>query len=68
MSQAATKERSDQFDDDIDDDELCRVNRSFVQYHLKSLIDRHAMNVMKFIKHLNSLNKRIIQRKGIVEV
>ncbi len=27
MSQAAAKETHDQFDDDIDDDELCRVNR-----------------------------------------
>jgi hypothetical protein len=32
MSQAATKETYDQFDDDIDDDELCRVNRFIYVY------------------------------------
>lgn len=33
MSQAATKETHDQFDDDdIDDDELCRVNRFIYVY------------------------------------
>jgi hypothetical protein len=31
MSQAATKEEYDQFNDDIDDDELCRVNR-FIKF------------------------------------
>ena len=63
MSQAATKETtSDQFDDDIDDDELCRVNRLFlVQFHRKSFLNRLVINVMKFIKHLNSHNKLIIQ-------
>jgi hypothetical protein len=34
MSQAATKEQYDQFDDDVDDDELCRVNRFIYLFFL----------------------------------
>jgi hypothetical protein len=46
MSQAATKEEYDQFNDDIDDDELCRVNR-FINF---------SRNLIKYI-YLQACNE-----------
>lgn len=46
MSQAVTKDEYDQFDDDIDDDELCRVSR-FIHF---------SRNLIKYI-YLQACNE-----------
>lgn len=66
MSQAATKETYDQFDDDdIDDDELCRVNGFIYLFNFSKSyyisIFRHVMNVMNYTilpryRNLNNKN------------
>jgi len=65
MSQAATKEEYDQFNDDIDDDELCRVNRfiKFPEILLNTYIFRRVMNVMNYImlhRQYNLNNKNYV--------
>jgi len=60
MSQAAAKETYDQFDDDIDDDELCRACDKFDELYNASQVSHSQQQELSNIEQTDNLTQNTI--------
>ncbi|CAF0962836.1 unnamed protein product [Adineta steineri] len=66
MTQAATKEISDQFDDDIDDDELCRACHECDElYNASQISQSQQQQKLNQFEETDNLTQNSLKRKRL---